>query len=272
MRHLISFGMVLLAGCLCAQAQWPSEPTPGAPRTPDGKVIMTGPAPRINGKPDLSGIWQVEAEPRAAGGLFGLGESPNSKYFRDVLSDFPRGEEPLTAEGQEILRRNTQPGVVGPNLRCLPDGVPHADLLPEPFKIIQTPREVVILYEVETIFRQIFTDGRKLPPDPAPAWLGYSIGKWEGDTLVIDTMGFNDLSWLDARGHGHSEDMRVQERLHRRDFGHMEVTVTITDPKVFTKPVTINFVEGLLPDTDVFEHICAENEKDTSHLPGRTGK
>ncbi len=96
MRHLISFGLVLLAGCLCAQAQWPSEPTPGAPRTRDGKVIMTGPAPRINGKPDLSGIWQVEAEPRAAGGLFGLGESPNSKYFRDVLSDFPRGEEPLT--------------------------------------------------------------------------------------------------------------------------------------------------------------------------------
>ena len=108
----------------------------GAPRTTDGKVNMTGPVLRVNGKPDLSGIWQVEAESRAPGGLFGLGESPNSKYFRDILSDFKRGEEPLTPEGAEILRRNTQPGIAGPNLRCLPDGVPHADLLPEPFKII----------------------------------------------------------------------------------------------------------------------------------------
>jgi hypothetical protein len=271
MRRLIWIGILLLATCLPVQAQWPDEPTPGAPRLPNGKVNMNGPAPRVNGKPDLSGVWQVEAEPRGAG-LFGLGESPNSRYFRDILSDFKRGEEPLTPEGAEIFRRNTEPGVVGPSQRCLPDGVPHADLLPEPFKIVQTPREFLMLYEVETIFRQIYTDGRKLPPDPAGAWLGYSIGKWEGDTLVVDTMGFNDLSWLDARGHGHSEDMRVQERFHRRDFGHLEVTVTVTDPKVFTKPVTINFVEGLLPDTDVFEHICAENEKDAGRMSGKPVK
>jgi hypothetical protein len=258
--------MAFVGTCLCAQAQW-NEPMAGAPRTPDGKVNMTGPVGRVNGKPDLSGIWQVEAEPRAAGGLFGLGESPNSKYFRDILSDFKRGEEPLTPEGAEILRRNTQPGVAGPNLRCLPDGVPHADLLPEPFKIIQTPGEILFLYEVETIFRQIFTDDRKFPNDPSPTWLGYSVGKWDGDNLVVDTIGFNDLSWLDARGHGHSEDMRVEERFHRRDFGHLEVTVAITDPKTFTKPVTINFVEQLLPDSDVFEHICSENEKDTAHQP-----
>src|SRR3989441_10050249 len=178
MRRLIWIAMAFVGTCLCAHAQW-NEPMRGAPRTPDGKVNMTGPVPRVNGKPDLSGTWQVEAEPRAPGGLFGLGESPNSKYFRDILADFKRGEEPLTPEGAEILRRNTQPGVVGPNLRCLPDGVPHADLLPEPFKIIQTPGEMLMLYEVETIFRQIFTDGRKLPDDPAGAWLGYSIGKWD---------------------------------------------------------------------------------------------
>jgi hypothetical protein len=233
---------------------------------------MTGPAPRVNGKPDLSGIWQVEAEPRGPGGLYGLGESPNSKYFRDILSDFKRGEEPLTPEGAEILKKNSAAGVVGYNLLCLPDGVPHADLLPEPFKIIQTPTEIVMLYEVETIFRQVFIDGRDFPTDPSPTWLGYSVGHWDGDTMVIDTMGFNELSWLDARGHGHSDQMKVQERFHRRDFGHMEVTVTVTDPKVFTKPVTINFVEGLLPDTDVFEHICYENEKDAGHLPDRGAK
>jgi hypothetical protein len=260
MRGLIWIGLAFVGASLAAQAQWLNQPAPGAPRNPDGKVDMTGPAPRVNGKPDLSGIWQVEAEPRGPG-LYGLGESPNSKYFRDILADFKPGEEPLTPEGRELLRQHGQPGVVGPNLKCLPDGVPHADLLPEPFKIIQTPTEILMLYEVETIFRQIFTDGRKHPADPSPVWLGYS-----------DTIGFNDLSWLDARGHGHSEDMRVEERFHRRDFGHLEITATITDPKTFTKPFTISFVEQLLPDTDVFEHICYENEKDAAHQPGRAGK
>jgi hypothetical protein len=272
MRRLIWIGIAILGASLCAHAQWLNYKFENAPRTPDGKINMTGPVARVNGHPDLSGIWQVETEPRAPGGLFGIGESPNSKYFRDILSDFKRGEEPLTPEGAEMLRRNTQPGVVGPNLKCLPDGVPHADLLPEPFKIIQIPSQIVMLYEVETIFRQVFTDGRKFPEDPAPAWLGYSIGRWEGDTLVVDSIGFNDLGWLDARGHGHSEKMRVEERFHRRDYGHMDVQVTITDPVVFTKPFTINFTEGLLPDTDVFEHICIENERDAAHLPGRTGK
>jgi len=255
---------------LCAQAQWLNQPIAGAPRTPDGKVNMTGPAPRANGKPDLSGIWQAEAEPRGPGGLYGLGESPNSKYFRDILSDFKPGEEPLQPAGAEMLRKHGQGGAVSPSLNCLPDGVPHADLLPEPFKIIQTPGITLMLYEVETTFRQIFTDGRKQLADPQqPSWMGYSVGKWDGDTLVVDTVGFNDLSWLDARGHGHSADMRVEERFHRRDFGHLEVAVTITDPKTFTKPVTINFVEQLLPDTDLLEHYCLEAEKDAAHQPGK---
>ncbi len=270
MRHIWT-AVALVGACSCAQGQWLNEPYPGAPRTPDGKINMTGPVPRINGKPDLSGVWQVEAEPRGPG-LFGLGESPNSKYFRDILSDFKPGEEPLTSYGAELLRKNSQPGAFNPTLNCLPDGVPHADLLPEPFKIIQTPREIMVLYEVETTFRQIFTDGRKHPVDPRPTWLGYSVANWEGDTLVVDTMGFNGLSWLDARGHGHSEEMRVQERFHRRDYGHLEVDLTVTDPKVFTKPVTVHFVEALLPDTDVFEHYCLEDEKDAGHQPARPGK
>jgi hypothetical protein len=259
-------GMIFAGACLCVQAQWLNEPIAGAPRTPDGKVNMGGPAPRVNGKPDLAGIWQAEAEPRGPGGLYGLGESPNSKYFRDILSDFKPNEQPLTPAGLEILRRHGEAGPYGnPSMNCLPDGVPHADLLPEPFKIIQTPREIVMLYEVETIFRQVFTDGRKPPTDPSPVWLGYSVGHWEGDTMVIDTKGFNDRSWLDARGHGHSENLRVQERFQRRDFGHLDVAVTIEDPKVFTMPFTIHFTEQLLPDTDVFEHICAEDEKDAAH-------
>ena len=266
MRHTLWFA--LTAVCFSAQAQWINHPTAGAPRTRDGKVNMAGPAPRVNGKPDLSGIWQTQGDPRAPGGLFGIGESTNSKYFRDILSDFKPGEEPLTPFGADIFRKRTQAGSgIAQGLNCLPDGVPHADLLPEPFKVLQTPGLIVMLYEVETTFRQIFMDGRKQLTDPSPSWNGYSVGKWEGDTLVVDTVGFNDLSWLDARGHGHSEDMRVEERFRRRDYGHMDLAITITDPKTFTKPVKFNVVVELLPDTDLFEHYCAENEKDANHAP-----
>jgi len=267
MRGHSWIGIAFLGACLCTQAQWLNQPTPGAPRTPDGKVNMTGPVPRVNGKPDLSGIWQVEAEPRAPGGLFGLGESPNSKYFRNILSDFPPAEEPLTPAAAELFRQRSQSSGAAQGLNCLPDGVPHADLLPEPFKIIQTPGVIVMLYEVETTFRQIFTDGRKQLTDPSRTWMGYSVGKWEGDTLVVDTVGFNGLGWLDARGHGNSEDLRVEERFHRRDFGHMELTITLTDPKTFTKPIKFSVVEELLPDTDLLEHYCIENEKDARHQP-----
>ena len=123
-----------------------------------------------------------------------------------------------------------------------------------------------MLYEVDNTHRQVYTDGRKLPADPQPAWLGYSVGKWEGDTLVVDTAGFNDQSWLDVTGHPHSEALRIQERFRRRDFGHMEVQVTIDDPKTFTKPFTIKFNQLLIPDSDILEYFCTENEKDRAHL------
>ena len=254
------------------RAQWLNQPMAGAPRTPDGKINMTGPVPRVNGKPDLSGIWQVQGDARAPNGLFGLGESLNSRYFRDILSDFKPEERPLTPLGVERLRQHTQPGAFNPTLNCLPDGVPHGDLLPEPFKIMHTPGVIVMLYEVETTFRQIFIDGRKLPADMSPTWQGYSVGRWDGDTLVIDSAGFNDRSWLDARGTPRSTDMRIEERFRRRDYGHIDLTVTITDPQIFTKPISFSVVEELLPDTDLLEHYCVENERDDAHMPGRERK
>ena len=259
----------MLAGtALCLQAQWLNTPDPKAPRNPDGTVNVSGPVPRVNGKPDLSGIWQIQAGERGPG-LFGLGESTNSPFFGNITAGFKQGEQALTPLGQEMFDKNRKgTGTRNPQTYCLPDGVPHANLLPEPFKIIQMPGETLFLYEVETIFRQVFTDSRKLPnpADVRPTWLGYSVGKWDGDTFVIDTVGFNDLGWLDAGGHGHSEDLVVQERFTRRDFGHLDVAVTLTDPKVFVNPFTINFVERLLPDTEVFEHICLEDEKDAAHM------
>ena len=250
--------------CAFAGAQWINQPIAGAPRNADGTVNLKGPLPPpLYGKPDLSGVWQAKGTPRAANGLFGLGESENSKYFRDVLSDFPPNERPLTPEAVERARRNQQADLGGnPSVNCLPDGTPHGDFLPEPFKVIQTPSEIVLLYEVETTFRQIFTDGRKQLVDPSPSWNGYSVGHWEGDTLVVDSIGFNDRSFLDARGTPHSSDMRVEERFRRIDYGHLEVTVTITDPKTFTKPIKFTEVLEMLPDTDLFEHYCLENEKD----------
>ncbi len=264
---------VAVAGlCVSAGAQWLHQPIADAPRRPDGGIEMNGPVPRLDGKPDLSGIWQVQAEPRAPGGLFGLGESPNSRYFRDILSDFKPDERPLTPAGAELVRQHAQPGAFNPTLNCLPDGVPHGDLLPEPFKIIHSHGVIVFLYEVETTFRQIFMDGRQLPADPSPSWQGYSVGRWDGDALVVDTAGFNDLGWLDARGTGHSQDMRVEERFRRRDYGHLDLTITITDPKIFTRPITFSVVEELLPDTDLLEHYCLENERDDTHFPGRSRK
>jgi hypothetical protein len=272
LRSIVSSVIVCVAAGLSLHAQWLNQPMAGAPRTPDGKINMTGPVPRLNGTPDLSGIWQVQGDPRAPNGLFGLGESLNSRYFRDVLSDFKPDERPLTPAGAERLRQHNQPGAFNPTLNCLPDGVPHGDLLPEPFKILHTPGVIVMLYEVETTFRQIFIDGRKPPVDPSPTWQGYSVGHWDGDTLVIDTSGFNDRSWLDARGTPRSEQMRIEERFHRRDYGHMDLTITITDPQTFTKPITFSVVEELLPDTDLLEHYCVENERDDAHMPGRERK
>ena len=254
---------------LTVGAQWLHQPMAGAPRTRDGKINMTGPVPRLNGKPDLSGIWQVLGDPRAPGGLFGIGESLNSRYFRDILADFKPDERPLTPAGAELARKNSQPGVFNPSLNCLPDGVPKGDLLPEPFKILHSRGVIVMLYEVETTFRQIFMDGRKMPVDPSPSWQGYSVGRWQGDTLVIETTGFNDRSWLDARGTGHSTELRIEERFRRRDYGHMELTITVTDPLTFTRPITFSVIEELLPDTDLLEHYCLENERDDAHMPGR---
>jgi hypothetical protein len=154
----------------------------------------------------------------------------------------------------------------GPAL-CLPLGLPRADLFNyAPFKIIQTPGMIAVLYEADNTHRQIYTDGRKLPVDPQPAWLGYSVGKWEGDTLVVDASGFTVMSPLDLMGHPHSEDLHIQERFRRRDFGHMDLSIMIDDLKMYTRPFTVKVTEVLIPDSDILESICNENEKDRPHL------
>jgi len=188
-----------------------------------------------------------------------------SKYFFNILADFTPEQEPIWPEALAIMR-NRPKDYVSPTQRCLPESIPRADLISFPFKIVQTPQQLVVMYEIDDTRRQIYTDGRKLPVDPNPAWLGYSVGRWEGETLVVDTAGFNDQGLIDAVGHPRSEQLRVQERFHRLDFGHMDLQITIDDPKMYTKPLTFRVTQLLLPDTDILESFCAENEKDRAHM------
>jgi hypothetical protein len=261
-------------------AQWLNFPTPGTPRTRDGKANLGAPAPRTaDGKPDLSGVWIHEptsaAEMKRLFGAIiddaikvdvpGMEIGTQHKYAFNILLDFKPEEAPMRPKAAEILRRNAANG--DPANVCVGGaGIPLAGLLSEPFKIVQSPRLTVILYEADNTHRQIYTDGRGLPRVfELPAWLGYSVGRWERDVLVVETAGFNDKTVLDVMGHPHGEGLRVVERYRRRDFGHLDVEMTFDDPEMYSKPFTITVPHALLADADIFETFC-ENEKDRAHL------
>jgi hypothetical protein len=261
---------LLLVAPLYLNAQWAIYHDPTIPRTKDGKPNLSAPAPRVNGKPDLSGIWIPESAPLSEigqfllpGGINGFGEDLPTKYFFSVFFDYGLGKEPMRPEVRAQLAKGPPPM----SSLCTLPALPLESLVPAPFKIVQTPRLTMVLYEADTVFRQIFTDGRALPVDPTPSWLGYSVGKWMGDAFVVDTMGFNDKAPLDAMGHPRSEALRLTESFRRRDFGHMDVQMTIDDSKIYTKPVTFVVKYRLMPDTDLLESFCNENEQDTAHFP-----
>lgn len=278
-RRLFVLFALLSAG---ASAQWLSFPTPGTPRMRDGTPNLAAPAPRaLDGKPDLSGVWMHEITTvaevkRLFGNRFDDAIKANSigmeigtqhKYAFDILVDFKPGESPLRPEAAERMRQYAAGRQNGSDVCMGVAGFPVADLLSEPLKIVQAPRVTMILYEVENLHRQVFTDGRALPKEfDLPAYMGYSVGHWDGDTLVVETAGFNDKTRLDNMGHPHSESLRVTERLHRRDFGHLDYEMTFDDPKMYTKPFTIKVPHDLMADTDLFEMFCNENEKDRAHL------
>jgi len=269
--------IALIAAPGLVRAQWLNYPTPGIPRTPDGKPNLSARTPRgPHGKPDLSGLWQTESAPAAMlerlipGTTNGAGEEPMSQYFFNILIDFKPEETPIRPDAAALfLQRAKTFSKISPLSHCLPEGMPLVEMAPAPYKIVQTPGVTWMLYERDTTFRQVYTDGRKLPDDPQPSWLGYSVGKWDGDALVVETAGFNDRGWLDARGHTHSEALHLTERFQRLDFGHIEVQLTIDDPKTYTRPFTVKLKQHLLADTDLLESFCAENEKDSTHVDGK---
>jgi hypothetical protein len=264
MRSLLSVFAVLLSTFVPLSAQWLNYRTSGIPRLPDGKANLSAPTPKApDGKPDLSGIWEISEDPDAYG--------PFQTHFMDLAVDLKPEEAPFQPWAKALSQqRQANMHKDDPLARCMPPGVPRINTL-FPFKIVQTGQLVIVLYETtsNSTFRQIFTDGRLLPKDPQPTWLGYSVGTWEGNVLKVDTIGFNDVGWIDTGvGHPQTEALHVIERFRRSDFGHMEIAVTIDDPKAYTKPWTGILKEHFLPDTDLLEMTC-ENSRGTEHMVGK---
>jgi len=265
---------IMLTGALThAQAQWLNYPDSRIPRTKDGKPNLTAPAPRLNGKPDVSGLWQAERTPEReynsvlGNGFTGLQVDTHdiTKNVLNIFSGTKAEDEPLQPEAASIFKHHHENPQEYPHLHCLPGGIPIA-LMVFTFKVIQTPLEVVMLTETADPPRQIHMDGRPLPKDPDPTWMGYSVGHWDGDTFVVDTIGLNDLAWLDAFGHPRSESMHITERYRRRDFGHMDLEITFNDPKYYTRPFSIKTGLRLIPDIYLLDSASTENEKDRAHL------
>lgn len=235
---------MMLSSATPAEAQWLTTKTPGIPRTKDGKPNLKAPAPRgQNGKPDLSGIWRAEA-----GG-----------YFLDVTSDL--APDAISSWAAALAReRAARFSTDHPSYRCMPEIGATYNF--GPFKFIHSAGTLAMLPEGGP-YRQILIDGRRLPEDPQPTWIGYSVGHWEGNTMVVESAGFNDLTWLDYSGHPHTEGLRTIERFTRTDFGHMEIQITFSDPMAYTRAWTINLQAELMADTELLETVCNENDKST---------
>ena len=272
--QLVALAM-LSAGGVPVVAQWPGFPTPG-PRTPDGKIDDQGPTPRTAaGKPDFSGLWEpADTKKVSFNGMppyaFAIPSAPNDPpvaQFFNIGAGFKEGLpfQPWAAELRATRKANNAKD--NPDAHCLPMGLTQLHMHIQPRKVVQTPREIIVLYEANGNTRQILTDGRQLPNNnPTPWWYGYSAGHWEEDTLVIVTTGFRDDVWLDVDGSPMTSAGKMTERWRRPSFGLMQVDITIDDPKTYTKPFTVRVNHRLMPDTELMEFVC--EERDGGHYVG----
>ena len=277
-QALTAVTIVILAGAPgSVDAQWFDYPSPGAPRTASGQVDLSAPAPRLaDGRPDLSGVWMT-AEPLCVlRGTAPVSEvlklnPPTRKcpprtasFSRQSINlgiDMPGGLPYQPWLAKLVDERTANQAIDDPHIRCLPDTFVRAYGLPHYVKFVQTPNLLVMLNEYNGVYRQVFMDGRPLPKDPNPSWQGYSTAVWAGETLVIDTIGFRDDSWIDWGGSVVTEAARVRERIRRTDFGHLEIEVTVDDPKAYTKPWTVTLRQQFAADTELIDEICAEGER-----------
>jgi hypothetical protein len=268
-RFVAAIAVALLLAAPRVDAQWEKVPHPSVPRTRAGEAILDAPAPKARArKPDLSGVWVADGEPLPpeAGPAVEGSDLRFARYGVNVAADIPPDQFPIQPWAAELFQqRLAGGGKDDPIAHCKPTGLPLLNAVPVPFKLVQMPDLVVILYEENQVFRQIFLDGRKPVEDPVPQALGYSTGRWEGRDLVVDTSGFSDRHWLDAMGHPLTERLRLTERFRRPDAGHLEIETTIDDPGAYTKPFTYTLKLTLQPDDDLLEYFCTDNEKDAQH-------
>lgn len=258
--------MVALVLCpLAADAQWLTYPTAGVPRTADGAPNLAAPAPRsAGGKPDLSGLWTNETK-RAANANF-PGCDAVSDEFVNIATKLTGGL-PYQSWARDLVKmRQSEQRVNDPMSRCIPIGPVRLHTWNGPRKLVQIPGLLIVMNEPDTSFRQIFTDGRPLPNDPNPAWNGYSTGAWDGDTLVVQTIGLRDGTWLDATGNPITDAARITERFRRPDFGHLQIEITVEDPKAYTQAFTFTLNQVIKLDTDLLDYVCRDNEKDAGRL------
>lgn len=266
---------LLLTICLPLLAQWLHHSSAGVPRTADGRPNLGAQTPRTtDGKPDLSGIWgtanPVPCDPAKGLDLLDCdAELPIAIEGVDIGRSLPGGLPYQPWAAALVKQRMANEGRDDPHIRCLPLNVPRAYGLPHLQKFVQTPGLLLILGEWNAGYRQIFTDGRPLPIDPQPSWNGYSSGTWEGDTLVVHTIGLRDGLWLDLKGNPMTDAAKLTERFRRPKYGSLQIELTVEDPKAYTKPWTVTFKQAIVPDTELLDEICLENEKSLQHLPGK---
>jgi hypothetical protein len=253
-RPILMASVILCLWSVSAPAQWIKNPTSGIPRTGDGKADLTAPPPRSgDGKPDLSGVWQFNT---------------SLAYTANIAADLAPHE--IMPWADNLFRgRIAEFGKDDPsNIGCLPRGprqIVGSTVISIYAKVIQTSGLITILYE-DLTYRQIFTDGRELPRDPNPSFMGYSVGRWEGDTLVVETTGFNDRTWLDFGGHPHTEALRITERFRRVNIGRIDLQVTLEDRGAYARPWTVPVNVELAADTDLIEYVCNETQDRWTHL------
>jgi hypothetical protein len=259
--------LTMLLFAMALPAQWLKLPTRGVPLTGDGKPNLSAPAPRAaNGKPDLSGIWELEHAPCPAEGC---GDYAGGPEFMNLGVKLAGGLPYQRWAAELVKKRSADLGRDDPVARCLPAGVVRILTFPPPRKIVQTPDEVVILSERDVTFRQIFIDGRPLPVDPSPSPNGFSTGKWDGDTLVVETNGLRDGTWLDRNGSPMTDAAKMTERFRRVNYGRLEIELTMDDPKAYTEQWTVKLNQNIVLNTELLDYYCNDNEKDAQHAVGK---
>jgi hypothetical protein len=266
MRLLILAGLLPSLGC----AQWVKYPTAGVPRTKDGKPNLAAPAPRTAGKPDLSGMWILAEDalpcPKIIADSTGecLEKMPISQITAD-LNKVVAGGLPFQPWALDARKQRSEKAL-DPHVQCMPSNFPRMFTLPHITKFVQTRGLLILMNEFNASYRQIFTDGRPLPEDPQPSWNGYSTGKWEGDTLVVETIGFRDDLWMDMAGSPLTNAATVTERFHRPNFGTLEIEATVNDPKAYTRPWTVKMIHKVMLDTELIDEVCLEGENSSQHM------